>query len=269
MIINLCIQNSLTRISWPCLRTRDKWIVWFDGASNALGHGIGVVLVSPDKQYIPFTAKLCFDCTNNIAEYKACVLGIWAAIDFRVKLLKVYGDLVLVIHQLKGEWETRDHKLVPYIEFRCRGEPAHCCFIEEDEDDKPWYFDIKRYIEDKEYSPKASDNGKRTLWRFAAGFLLSENILYKRKHDMVLLRCVDARETKQMLVEVHEGSFGTHANEHAMARKIFRVGYYWLTVENNCCIQVRKCHKCQTFANNVNAPPVPLNVLAASWSFSM
>ena len=28
---------------------KDKWIVWFDGASNALGHGIRAVLVSPDK----------------------------------------------------------------------------------------------------------------------------------------------------------------------------------------------------------------------------
>ena len=54
----------------------DKWIVWFDGPSNALGHGIGVVLVSPDKQYIPFTARLCFDCTNNTTEYEACALGI-------------------------------------------------------------------------------------------------------------------------------------------------------------------------------------------------
>jgi len=26
----------------------DKWIVCFDGASNALGHGVGAVLVSPD-----------------------------------------------------------------------------------------------------------------------------------------------------------------------------------------------------------------------------
>jgi len=42
-------------------------------------------------------------------EYEACALGIWAAIDFRVKLLKVYKDSALVIHQLKGEWETRDH----------------------------------------------------------------------------------------------------------------------------------------------------------------
>ena len=59
-------------------------------------------------------ARLGFDCTNNIGEYKACAFGIQVAIDIKVKLLKVYGDLALVIHQLKGEWETRDHKLVPY-----------------------------------------------------------------------------------------------------------------------------------------------------------
>ena len=45
---------------------RDKWTVWFDGASNVLGHGIGAVLVSPDNQCIPFTARLGFDCTNNM-----------------------------------------------------------------------------------------------------------------------------------------------------------------------------------------------------------
>ena len=69
---------------------KEKWIVWFDGTSSALGHGIGAVLVSPDKQCLPFTTRLCFNCTNNIPGYKACALGIRAAIDFRVKLLKVY-----------------------------------------------------------------------------------------------------------------------------------------------------------------------------------
>jgi len=37
-----------------------KWVFFFDGASNALGHGIGAVLISPKKQYIPMTARLCF-----------------------------------------------------------------------------------------------------------------------------------------------------------------------------------------------------------------
>ena len=48
-----------------------------------------------------------------------------------------------------------------------------------------------------------------------------------------------------MLVEVHEGSFGTHANGHAMVRKNLRARYYWLTMENDCCVHVRKCYKCQ------------------------
>ena len=93
---------------------RDKWIVWFDSASNALGHGVGVVLLTPNDQCIPFIARLGFGYTNNMTEYEACALGIQAAIDFKVKLLKVYGDSALVIHQLRGEWETRDHKLIPY-----------------------------------------------------------------------------------------------------------------------------------------------------------
>jgi len=41
-----------------------------------MGHGIGAVLISPENQYIPVTARLCFDCTNNIAEYEACAMGI-------------------------------------------------------------------------------------------------------------------------------------------------------------------------------------------------
>ena len=77
---------------------RDKWIAWFDGASNALGHGVGAALVSPNNQCIPFMARLGFDCTNNMVEYEACTLGIQVAIDFNVKLLKVYGDSALVFH---------------------------------------------------------------------------------------------------------------------------------------------------------------------------
>ncbi|XP_047179054.1 uncharacterized protein LOC124845905 [Vigna umbellata] len=71
-------------------------------------------LISLYQSVIPMTARLCFNCTNNIAEYEACAMGIRAAIESKVKILDVYGDLALVIHQLKGEWETRDAKLIPY-----------------------------------------------------------------------------------------------------------------------------------------------------------
>ncbi|KAK5775791.1 hypothetical protein PVK06_043732 [Gossypium arboreum] len=90
------------------------WKLNFDGASNAVGNGIGAVLVSPNGDHYPFTSKLDFDCTNNMAEYEACIMGIHAAIERKIKVLEVYGDSALVIYQLKGEWETRDPKLVNY-----------------------------------------------------------------------------------------------------------------------------------------------------------
>ena len=93
--------------------------------------------------------------------------------------------------------------------------------------------------------------------------------MYKRNYDMVLLRCVDAKEAELILKEVHEGAFGTHMNGHSIARKILRAGYFWLTMENDCCIHVRKCLKCQKYADNINVSLTALNVLSASWPFSM
>lgn len=86
----------------------------FDSASNALEHGVGAVLISPDQKCTPFTARLCFDYTNNIAEYEACTMGVRAALDLGAKDLEVCGDSALVIHPLKGEWETKDSKLISY-----------------------------------------------------------------------------------------------------------------------------------------------------------
>ena len=64
---------------------------------------------------------------------------------------------------LASMFQLTPHGDLPYIEFRCRGRPAHCCLVEEERDGKPWYFDIKRYVESKEYPPEASDNDKIIL----------------------------------------------------------------------------------------------------------
>ena len=34
-----------------------RWTLYFDGASNALGNGIGAVLISPEVCHTPFTAR--------------------------------------------------------------------------------------------------------------------------------------------------------------------------------------------------------------------
>ncbi|XP_050919307.1 uncharacterized protein LOC127136832 [Lathyrus oleraceus] len=91
-----------------------RWTLVFDGASNTHGNGIGAIITSPTNFNLPFTTRLCFECTNNLAEYEACIFSIEAAIDIRIKILEVYGDLALVIIQVNGDWDTRDHQLIPY-----------------------------------------------------------------------------------------------------------------------------------------------------------
>jgi hypothetical protein len=80
-----------------------KWGLIFDGAVNVYGSGIGAVIITPKGAHIPFSARLQFDCTNNMAEYEACIMGIEEAIDLRIKNIEIYGDSALVVNQIKGE----------------------------------------------------------------------------------------------------------------------------------------------------------------------
>ncbi|RDX93522.1 hypothetical protein CR513_24200, partial [Mucuna pruriens] len=107
---------------------------------------------------------------------------------------------------------------------------AHCQHLDQDKteaDGKPWYHDIKENLEKGAYPLGVTENDKRMLMRLATGFFLSGAILYKRGTYLTFLRCVADREAKEIMKEVHEGAFGTHANGHALARKILRASYYW------------------------------------------
>ena len=290
--------------------------MYFNRASNALGRDVGTVLISPEGNHCPFTAKLSFDYTNNMAEYEACVMGLQAVIEKKIKKLTVYGDSALVICQLSEEWETGDSKLVPYQEFikglieqfeeitfkhlpreenyladalatlatmfkvnanaetqlvklEVRESQAHCACVQGKPDGNPWYHDVLRYIKNQQYSEFANDNDKRTLRRLAMGFFLDGDILYKKSKDQMLLRCVSTDEAKKIVHEIHEGVCGTHASGHVMARQIMRAEYYWMTLENDCISYVRKCHKCQIYADKIHVPPTSLNVMVSPWPFLM
>lgn len=58
-------------------------------------------------------------------------------------------------------------------------------------------------------------------------------------------------------------------NGHMLAKKIIRMGYYWSTMESDCCKDAQRCHLCQIFASKINAPPVELHNLTTPWPFSI
>ena len=264
-----------------------RWKLYFDGATNAIGSGIGAVLVSPKGQQTPIAVKLGFDCTNNMTEYEACIVGLQAALEFGAHKLEVFGDSLLIVSQTNGEWQAQDPKLIPYqryisqlvskfkyitftytprahnhfanalatlaslikltegddmrpLRIETQDIPVYCVCVEEcmnvkaEIDNRPWYYDIKRFVQSREYPQQATENEKKYISRMAFQFFLNGKIMYKRTHDATLLRYVDAEEANHLIQEMQAGLMGAHANGPFLAKKIMRAGYYWLTMESDC-----------------------------------
>ncbi|XP_057989176.1 uncharacterized protein LOC110661909 [Hevea brasiliensis] len=77
------------------------WKMYFDGAMNKSGAGIGVVLEAPNGEQLLMSKRLCFPTTNNIAEYEACICGLEALIAVGAKKVEVFGDSMLVVSHVK------------------------------------------------------------------------------------------------------------------------------------------------------------------------
>uniref|UniRef100_A0A2N9GKS6 Reverse transcriptase domain-containing protein n=1 Tax=Fagus sylvatica TaxID=28930 RepID=A0A2N9GKS6_FAGSY len=223
-----------------------------DEDRNAVGSGIGAVLVSPKGQQTPIAVKLGFDCTNNMTEYEACIVGPASSFGIRPgipsssRIQRYISRLIPKFKYVTFTYTPRAHNhfadalatlasLIKLVEgddvrplrIETRDIPAYCVCIEEcmnveaEIDDKPWYYDIKRFIQDREYPSRATENEKKYIRRMAFQFFLSGEILYKRTHD---------------------------ATPPA--------------------IHVQTCHKCQMYQNSKNAPPQYLHTMASPWPFS-
>ncbi|RDX96547.1 Gypsy retrotransposon integrase-like protein 1, partial [Mucuna pruriens] len=107
----------------------------------------------------------------------------------------------------------------------------------------------------------------RRITREASKYVVVGRRLYRRGFALPLLRCIGENETEYVIREVHEGICGTHIGGRALANKIVRAGYYWPTMRNDCMNFVKKCDKCQRFAEGHKAPPERLHSIMAPWPF--
>jgi ribonuclease HI len=88
--------------------------MFFDGASSKEGVGVGVVFISPTQEFISLSYKIEFETTNNVAEYEVPVLGLRATKDMRIEELAVFGDVELIIHQVKNMYQSKHPMLRTY-----------------------------------------------------------------------------------------------------------------------------------------------------------
>ncbi|EOA31134.1 hypothetical protein CARUB_v10014297mg [Capsella rubella] len=91
----------------------DSCTIEFDGASkgNPGKAGAGAVLRASDKSVLFYLREGVGIATNNVAEYRALILGLKSALDKGFKNVHVQGDSMLVCMQVQDAWKTKHPKM--------------------------------------------------------------------------------------------------------------------------------------------------------------
>jgi ribonuclease HI len=92
---------------------RRRLVVHVDGGArgNPGPAAIAAVVTAPDGAVIETRGEVIGRATNNIAEYRALLLGIELAEAHGAEELELVGDSELVVKQVKGEYRVKDAAL--------------------------------------------------------------------------------------------------------------------------------------------------------------
>jgi ribonuclease HI len=91
----------------------ERLVVHVDGGArgNPGPAAIAAVLSDPDGDIVGERAETIGRATNNVAEYRALLLGIEAARALGAQELDIVGDSELIARQVRGEYKVKDPAL--------------------------------------------------------------------------------------------------------------------------------------------------------------
>ncbi|XP_060194937.1 uncharacterized protein LOC132624129 [Lycium barbarum] len=112
---------------------------------------------------------------------------------------RVQNELGDALATISSMIQYPERSYIDPLEINLKEQHAYGSRVEAKLDGKPWYTDMKRYLENGEYPKYATNSQKKTIRRMANNFFLSEEILCRRTPDLGLLRCVDTEESKRFL----------------------------------------------------------------------
>lgn len=87
--------------------------LYTDGAcrGNPGQGGAGAVLVDESGNIFATIKKSLGLCTNNIAEYKALIMGLEEALKRKCRRLHIFLDSELLVNQINGQYKVKNENL--------------------------------------------------------------------------------------------------------------------------------------------------------------
>ena len=109
--------------------THERLVVNVDGGArgNPGPAAIAAVVTTPAGETVDAVGEAIGQATNNVAEYRALLLGIERARELGAEEVELVGDSELVVKQVKGEYKVKDatlRELHGQVRARSRGSSA-------------------------------------------------------------------------------------------------------------------------------------------------
>ena len=110
--------NSQMKLPGTGVPMDSCFILHTDGASrgNPGEAGAGACIFDDKGIEVFADRRYLGQCTNNVAEYQALILGLQGAALLKIRELEVRLDSELIVKQLEGQYRVKDAKLKPMYE---------------------------------------------------------------------------------------------------------------------------------------------------------
>lgn len=99
--------------------TQDLSVLHTDGASNACGSRLGLLLEVPTGK-VACQSIRCPYITNNEVEYETVIIGLRLALEYGASHLRLCCDSQLVVNQVKGTFQIKEQRLQKYHTEICK-----------------------------------------------------------------------------------------------------------------------------------------------------
>jgi ribonuclease HI len=99
----------------------------------------------------------------------------------------------------------------------------------------------------------------------ARSYTIVRGQLYKKGVVQPLLKCISQDKGKELLLEIHAGSCGSHIGLRALSAKAIRHGFYWPTLVRDAEQITKTCEACQNFSPLQARPSTEIQLILLIW----
>jgi len=101
----------------------------------------------------------------------------------------------------------------------------------------------------------------------AQNYIEIDQVLYRRNHDGVLLRCIPIAKIAKLIEEFHSGASSDHFLGYTTAGKIIQARYYWPIMFKEAFAKAQSCEECQRFDGKKRRLALPLEPIQVEEPF--